>query len=502
MHSQSLSNHPTSSPALAGLSGWPTHIQPLSPRQEEEYGAALNFLLNLHTPGSLTTVQTAIFYHCWLGLTYQEIAEELGYDASYIRKNGSQLWRFLSEQLGEEVKKSNFKVIIQRQLIQPTASPFNSPGTAPSTRMLSPINPSAKLVSIATQSTTHSIATVHSNTASTRSADGVSDYYQERPPIEHRCCETLMKEGSLIRIKAAAQMGKTALMNQILQYAHQQQFQTVTLSFRLASDSVLSSVDRFFRWFCATVGHQLDCPNQVESEWDDIFGESYNCTHYFETHLLQRDASAMVLALDDVDRLFQYPAVATNFFQLLRAWHEKAKHGGGSGEVWKKLRLIIVHSTEVYLPLHHHQSPFNIGLSIKLPEFTELQVQQLGQAYGLELPLHQVHQWVNLVGGHPGLVELTLEWLQQENASLEQVLSNVMEPEGLYYDYLQRQLRSLQQYPDLMPLVQEIMTADAPVTVEILQAFRLESLGLVKLQGHRAVPNSELYRQYFRKVLG
>ena len=126
----------------------------------------------------------------------------------------------------------------------------------------------------------------------------------------------------------------------------------------------------------------------------------------------------------------------------------------------------------------------------------------MGQIYGLELPIHQIHQWVNLAGGHPGLVKLTLEWLQQEGASLEQVIENAIEPEGLYYDYLQRQLRSLQQFPDLMPLVKEIMTTDAPVTVEILQAFRLESLGIVKLHGHQAIPSSELYRQYFRKVLG
>ena len=43
----------------------------------------------------------------------------------------------------------------------------------------------------------------------------------------------------------------------------------------------------------------------------------------------------LVLGLDEVDLMFQHPEIATDFFGLLRAWHEKSKNE----EIWKRLRL-------------------------------------------------------------------------------------------------------------------------------------------------------------------
>ncbi|MBD2664646.1 AAA-like domain-containing protein [Richelia sinica FACHB-800] len=58
------------------------------------------------------------------------------------------------------------------------------------------------------------------------------------------------------------------------------------------------------------------------------------------------------------------------FFGLLRALHEEGKRR----EIWQKLRLVIVHSTEVYISLDINQSPFNVDLSVELPEFNNQQI--------------------------------------------------------------------------------------------------------------------------------
>jgi len=51
--------------------------------------------------------------------------------------------------------------------------------------------------------------------------------------------------------------------------------------------------------------------------------------------------------LDEVDLVFKNEKVAGDFFGMLRAWHEK----GRNQQTWQKLRLVITHSQEVYIPL-------------------------------------------------------------------------------------------------------------------------------------------------------
>ncbi len=103
------------------------------------------------------------------------------------------------------------------------------------------------------------------------------------------------------------------------------------------------------------------------------------CTKYFDKYLLTEIKNPIVLGLDEVDEIFQNPHIATQFFALLRAGHEQGKNNPD----WQRLRLIIVHSQEVYIPLNINQSPFNVGLGIELPEFNFEQVKDLVERHGL-----------------------------------------------------------------------------------------------------------------------
>ncbi|NJR75081.1 MAG: toll/interleukin-1 receptor domain-containing protein [Scytonema sp. CRU_2_7] len=91
--------------------------------------------------------------------------------------------------------------------------------------------------------------------------DLASRFYVERPPIESDCYKEILKPGALIRIKAARQMGKTSLMARILDYARQQGYSTVSLSFQLADSKVFTDLDELLRWFCASVSRRLKLPH-------------------------------------------------------------------------------------------------------------------------------------------------------------------------------------------------------------------------------------------------
>ena len=220
-----------------------------------------------------------------------------------------------------------------------------------------------------------------------------SAFYVERPGIDQRCYEAIAKPGALIRIKAPRQMGKTSLMARILHRSVQIGYRTVPLSFHLADSKIFTDLDLFLRWFCANVSLQMDLPERLSDYWNSIFGSKVACKSYFERYLLANTNTPIVLGLDEVDVVFKYRELAADFFSLLRAWHEEAKNR----EIWKKLRLVVVHSTEVYIPMDINQSPFNVGLPIELPELQATMVLELAQRHGLAWSSTEVEKLMAMV---------------------------------------------------------------------------------------------------------
>ncbi|MFN6572299.1 AAA-like domain-containing protein [Dendronalium sp. ChiSLP03b] len=324
--------------------------------------------------------------------------------------------------------------------------------------------------------------------------DLASLFYVERFPIEFDCYEAILKPGSLIRIKAPRQMGKTSLMARILHRASQQGSLIVSLSFQQADSKVFADLEQFLRWFCASVGRRLRLPNRLADYWDDIFGSKDNCTAYFEEYLLAQISEPLALGLDEVDLVYQHPEIASDFFGLLRAWHEEAKNGG----IWKKLRLIIAHSTEVYIPMNINQSPFNVGLSIELPEFNVEQIQDLTRRHGLNWGSSQIEQLMAMVGGHPYLVRVALYRIARQATTLEELLKVAPTDAGPFGDHLRRHWWNLKQHSDLAMAMKQIVATSTPVQLEPIQAFKLKSMGLVELESNNVLPRFNLYRQYFR----
>ncbi|MEA5580226.1 NB-ARC domain-containing protein [Nodularia harveyana UHCC-0300] len=64
--------------------------------------------------GHLTKVQKIVFCQSWVGQTYFDMATEFDYDYGHIKDVGSELWRSLSQALGEKVTKNNLHRVLQR----------------------------------------------------------------------------------------------------------------------------------------------------------------------------------------------------------------------------------------------------------------------------------------------------------------------------------------------------------------------------------------------------
>ncbi|WP_256874735.1 AAA-like domain-containing protein [Nostoc sp. C057] len=322
--------------------------------------------------------------------------------------------------------------------------------------------------------------------------------YIERSPIEDKSYKAIVQPGALIRLKAPQRMGKTLLLEKTLDYARHQGYQTAKIDLQLADIDILANLKAFLQWLCVDVADSLELEPQLNKHWQEVFGLNKNCTRYFQKYLLSLTDTPLVLAIDNFERLFEYPEIFPQFCLLLRGWYEAGKQGDKIGNIWKKLRLIVVHSTESYPSLDSNHSPFNVGLAIDLPEFNLQQVTDLAKQQDLGLLKEQdLAQLMELVGGHPYLVQSAITHLKSQQVTLEELLRLAPTEQGIFSDHLRQQLWHLQHNPQIEIRYKKVVITNAPVRLDTEVAFKLHSLGLVRFIGNDCVPSCDLYRQYF-----
>lgn len=470
-----------------------TELIAAEPIATEGLMKAADAALFCHKNRYLTDPEQAIMQGAIADQTYEQIAEQSGYSVSYLKRDvGPKLWRLLSEALGEEVSKTNFRGALQRYQAQAVQLQASSP-LVELTPQGAAIAPLATAETIADHPPP-AIANLPSQMM--RQMALIPEGYVQRPPMELLCLETLRSPGSLIRVKAPTLIGKTSLMNWVMAELSTQGFQVVSLSLKLAERNVhFTELDKFLRWFCMHLSRELQVLNQIDEFWDtETLGAKMSCSTYFEDYVLTQVHKPIVLCIDDIDLLFPYPAIYEDFFGLLRSWHEKAK----TRQIWKNLRIALVYSTDVYIPLNINHSPFNVGVLVEPPEFNAAQVQEFAQKLGLTTVESLIEPLMQLLGGHPYLLEQAFSYLKTHpEVALDDVLSAASTDAGIYSNHLRRLWFTLQEYPDLAIAFHHVVSATEPIQVPPLLAYQLQSLGLVEFIGNAVATRFQLYRRYF-----
>ncbi len=319
--------------------------------------------------------------------------------------------------------------------------------------------------------------------------------YIPRPTLENICYNTLTQPGALLQIKAPQERGKTALITQVLNQLETEGYLTVNLSLKLVDQQQFKHLDLFLKWLCFQVSQKLGLTIDFKQDWlEDILGSKSCCNNYFQQYLTQIN-QPLILCLDDVDLIFPHPTISNDFFPLLRFWHEQAR----SCSLWKKLRLAVIYSTEVYIPLNIHQSPFNVGVPVELTELTLGEVQQLVYQKKLNLKDPEIHQLSNLVGGHPYLINLALSYLKTHpHTTLKKLLETAPTSSGIYRNHLMKLFLNLMEKPEFKTALKQLITQRKPIQLETLTHHKLYSMGLVKSVGNKATISCLLYQLYFQ----
>lgn len=93
--------------------------------------AFTNELIFEATGERLDELTRSIFIHSWAGLTYDPMAERLGYDNSYVRYIGARLFGLLTDVLAERVHKGNFRPVLERHHQRRAPAPAGTPCLEP-----------------------------------------------------------------------------------------------------------------------------------------------------------------------------------------------------------------------------------------------------------------------------------------------------------------------------------------------------------------------------------
>lgn len=325
-----------------------------------------------------------------------------------------------------------------------------------------------------------------------------SHFYIERPPLEKKVYREITQRGCVIWIKSPKQMGKSSLVLRLCAFAQKLGYQTVNLNCYQFESECLTDLNKLLRRLCWKIATQLGIDPNLKEKWNEEIGYNLSSSFYLENYLLDQCQSPVVLVLNEVDRFFEYPHICHEFFALLRSWCEEARHN----PKWQKLRLVMVYSTEKYISMDINLSPFNIGLPIRLNDFTQPQVEDLARRYSLDsFKAKDFAQLMSLVGGHPALIQISLYYLRSQEMTLQEIIEEAMANGGIYRDHLWRQLIKLQENPRLAKTYAEILAAKQGISLNPIETYKLEGLGLIRFEGDRILPRCELYRASFAKQL-
>ena len=144
------------------------------------------------------------------------------------------------------------------------------------------------------------------------------DVIVEYPPKVHLTLDIppyVLQPGALIRVKAPSKMGKTRLLNSILDSANEQEYLTIHINFLQIESNKFESLDLFLRWFCIAISDALELEIDLNQYWGGNRGSKQSCTMFLR-QILQNFDEPLVIGLDDVDHLLKYSDLSQSFFSL------------------------------------------------------------------------------------------------------------------------------------------------------------------------------------------
>lgn len=321
-----------------------------------------------------------------------------------------------------------------------------------------------------------------------------SRFYIERAS-DRQAIESMANPGVTLTIKGPRQVGKSSLLMRVIDAAAVAGKRVAFLDFQLFDRAALASPDLFFRQFCSWLTDSLDLEERVDEYWSPQLGNSQRCTRYVERYLLKEIHEPLVLAMDEVESMFDAD-FRSDFFGMLRSWHNSR----AAKPAWRRFDLALVTSTEPYqLIANLNQSPFNVGQVIALDDFTADEAHALNERHGRPLALADETQLYNLLNGHPYLTRRALYQIASARSTVDVLFAEAGAERGPFGDHLRYHLFRMQAQPALVQGLLQVLQHGRCTDETVF--WRLHGAGLVRGEFQRARMRNRLYAEFFGKHL-
>ncbi len=324
--------------------------------------------------------------------------------------------------------------------------------------------------------------------------DSESRLYVKRD-ADRIAAEAIKRQGVTITIKGPRQIGKSSLLIRTIGAAASASKRIAFLDFQLFENAALRDADTFFRQFCTWLSDELEIEDKTAEYWSRPLGNPQRCTSYVGRYLLKEIRQPLVLAMDEVETVFDTD-FRSDFFAMLRSWHNDRAIKPN----WKRLDLVLVTSTEPYQLISNlNQSPFNVGEILQLNDFSSEQLRILNSYHDSPLTDDELNRIEQLLGGHPYLTRRAMYWIATRRMSFDELFRNATEDRGPFGDHLRYHLFRLRGNDALIRAFNQVIQGE-PCPDDLL-FFRLRGAGLVSRKENRTIPRCRLYAEYFAKHL-
>jgi hypothetical protein len=229
------------------------------------------------------------------------------------------------------------------------------------------------------------------------------------------------------------------------------------------------------------------------------FGRALDVTTFLNDGILPRLESALVIAVDEADRVIGSPW-QEDFYGALRGWDSNRTHYKKK-ERWGRLGLAMVIATDPKMLIESgYTSPFNVAPPVTLSGFSRAALDTFNESYNRLLNAADLDRLFELLNGHPYLTPLAFYRLILEETTFSQLCENAASDSGPFSDHLRAKL-DLVNDARLREAMREVVDRGTVPNNERRLFYRLEAAGLVQEVDGRIAAGNAVYQRFFKAYL-
>ena len=324
---------------------------------------------------------------------------------------------------------------------------------------------------------------------------------KNRKPVrvqDFLCEKLLFSDTGLIRIKGSSNSGKSTEINAFAQICKVRGIELIKIDFKNINNIIAENASKLMNWFIKQIYKQMNFEDNNESYRNRIINEdpnggSYECIKDVMDKMSNNLAEDkfLLIIMEDVDRLFDYPDAGTIFFQYARRVFQELK----------KIKQIITYSTYCYLKLDDYKSVFNVGILLTLCGLDLEDKKRMLDLYEIKSPeeINSLYDWI---GGNPYLWQKAIPYFKEPEFEVEDFKNKILEN----YDvraFLCRICEVIKEDEQLLNIINVLLDPGAFIE-ETEPKIRdiLEGLGVIKKDLNdrdKWIISCEMYRVFLKK---